>query len=154
MTAKPGIHDRRASLFCMSKKLITVYDPSVLIAEVEKHYEKRVKLGRCNQRVVRSAKLVPSSRFVEIESKDGITHSLERRRVRDALRARGETRADAIVRNANGTYRIPLFQGETFFVAILENGSRITGEDKDRLAKRAANIAIAQATRVVEVVAA
>jgi hypothetical protein len=134
----------------MSKRLVTVYDPSIEISEVSIHYEKSVKYGKVNQRKVRTEKLVSMSFFVEIDAKPGITHSMEIRRVHQAMIAKFGFHFPTLRRNANGTYTIAQTTKSTF-VAILENGSRVSGENRDRLAKRAATFAAAQNTRVVEV---
>ena len=135
------------------KKLITVFDPSVMISEVEKRHETTIKHGRVTrQQTIRTAKLVPLSFYVEIDSKDGITHSMERRRVHAVMIAKFGAEFPALRRNANGTYTIAQ-PTSTSLVAILENGSRVAGDNRERLTKRAAAIAIAQDSRVVEIVA-
>ncbi len=136
----------------MSKKLITVFDPSVVVSEIESRHESRIRNGRVTSvRKIRTEKLVPLSFFVEIDAKEGITHSLERRRVHAAMIAKFGTEFPTLRRNADGSYTIAQ-NTSTTLVAILENGSRISGEHRDKLAKRAANIASAQASRVVEIV--
>lgn len=130
-------------------KLITIYDPSVEIVDVEIHYQKSIKYGRVNQRKVRTEKRRRTAFFVQIEAKDGITHSLEKRRVHAALREKFGHEFPTLRRNVDGTYTIAIVE-QFDNVAILENGSRISGR-RDRLAKRAASIAEAQGTRVVEI---
>lgn len=131
-------------------KLVTIYDPSVEIVEVEVHYQKTIKYGRCNQRKVRTEKLRPLAFFVEIDSRSGITFSLEKRRVHQAMIAKFGQVFPTLRRNSDGSYRIA--QGEQVsFVAVLENGTRVSGANHDKLAKRAETIAQAQNTRVVEI---
>ena len=137
----------------MKTRIINVFDPSVMISKVEKRHETTIKHGRVTrQQTIRTAKLVPLSFFVEIESKDGITHALERRRVHAAMIAKFGTEFPTLRRNSDGSYTIAQ-PTSTALVAILENGSRVSGENRERLAKRAAAIAIAQDSRVVEIVA-
>lgn len=134
----------------MKTKLITVYDPSVLISEISVHYQKSLKYGKINQRKIRTEKLRPLAFFVDIARKDGITHSMECRRVHAALREKFGTEFPTLRRNSDGSYRIAQ-EERVEFVAILENGTRISGSNSDKLSKRAAHIAIAQSSRVVEI---
>ena len=89
----------------MSQRLVTIIDPSVEIVEVEKHVRKSERNGRIHQQTIRTEKRLPLRFFVQIDAKQGITHALERRRVRDALRVKGFP-ADHIKRNSDGTYTI------------------------------------------------
>ena len=127
--------------------LITVYDPSVEVVEVEIHYKKTIKYGRCNQREVRTEKRRPLAFFIAIDRKEGITHSLEKRRVHKALREKFGTEFPTLRRNSDGTYTIAQIE-QVSFVAVLENGTRISGSHRDKLKKRAETIAQAQTTRV------
>jgi hypothetical protein len=136
----------------MSQRLITVYDPSIMISEVEKRVKNTVKRGKVHSETIRTEKLIPYAHTIQIESKNGITHSMEFRRVHAAMIAKFGFQFPTLRRNANGTYTIAQTE-KTAFVALLENGSRISGDDKVRLAKRAATIAVAQVSRVVEIVA-
>ena len=131
-------------------KLVTIYDPSVEIVEVEVHYQKTIKYGRCNQRKVRTEKRRPRASFVQIDAREGITHSMEKRRVHAAPREKFGTEFPTLRRNSDGSYRIAQVE-QVSFVAVLENGTRISGSHHDKLAKRAANIAIAQSSRVVDI---
>lgn len=135
------------------KRLITIVDPSVEVVEVEKRVKNTVKSGRCHSETIRTDKRIPLRFFVEIDAKDGITHSLEKRRVHQAMIAKFGQVFPTLRRNSDGSYTIAQVE-KSAFVAVLENGSRITGGDKVRLTKRAASIAQAQVSRVVEIVAA
>ena len=86
--------------------LITVYDPSVEIVDVEIHYQKSVKYGKCNQRKVRTEKRRPRAFFVQIDAREGITHSMEKRRVHAALREKFGHEFPTLRRNSDGTYTI------------------------------------------------
>ena len=127
--------------------LITVYDPSVEIVDVEIHYQKSVKYGKCNQRKVRTEKRRPRAFFVQIDAREGITHSMEKRRVHAALREKFGHEFPTLRRNSDGTYTIAQIE-QVSFVAVLENGTRISGSHRDKLKKRAETIAQAQTTRV------
>jgi hypothetical protein len=131
------------------KKLVKVVDASEHRIEVEKRVVNSVKSGRCNSRTIRTDKIVEFAFYVEIDWKQGITHSLERKRVRDALRAKMSGEFNDVKRRSDGTYifNVPTVKFE--FVAKLEDGSSVhLGTDKNA-AKRAGKLAIARETRVV-----
>ncbi len=86
------------------KKLINVVDASEHRVEVEKRVKNTVKRGKVHSETIRTDKIVEFSFFVEIEARDGITHALERRRVRDALRAKMSGDFNDLRRRADGTY--------------------------------------------------
>ena len=135
----------------MSKKLVNVVDASEHRVEVEKRVKNTVKRGKVHSQTIRTDKIVEFSFFVEIESREGITHALERRRVRDALRAKMSGSFNDIRRRPDGTYIFNVPSVVSQFVAKFDDGTRIPlGSVKKDAEKRAARLAIARQTRVVE----
>ena len=135
----------------MSKILVTVVDGSEFRTEVSKRVKNTVKRGQVHSETIREEKIVPFMFVVEIEAREGITHALERRRVRDALRAKMSGTFNDVRRRADGTYIFNEPKHTLEFVAKLEDGSRIQlGRNKKAAAKQAARLAIKRETRVVE----